>query len=249
MKHFALLIATALTLTACSAPSSSQGPNDPLETVNRKTYEANVEIDRAVIKPVATAYGTVVPDPLRKGLSNVSDTLGLPGVVINDILQFKLGDALHNTTRFALNATLGLAGLLDPASDIGLEERDSDFGETLHTWGFGEGAYLVLPVYGSSTTRDTVGLIADFALDPLGTVLDPAVSTAATGLQVAQIADTRYRYSDIYESIIYDSADGYAQLRLTYLDRRRFELGAAAPQEAGTSADNASYDIYEDFYE
>lgn len=249
MKQLAFIFATALTLSACASHTPSAGINDPNEAQNRATYDSNIQLDRGVIKPVAVAYGTVVPDPVRKGLSNVSDTLSLPGTVVNNLLQFKLGDALHNTARFALNATLGVAGLLDPASEAGLEKRDSGFGETLHVWGFGEGEYIVLPVYGPSTNRDMVGLIVDIALDPLGSVLNPAASNAATGLKVADIVDTRYRYSDLYESVIYDSADGYAQLRLSYLDRRRFELGTPVSQDGLPSEDNPSYDLYEDFYE
>jgi phospholipid-binding lipoprotein MlaA len=249
VKKFALIFVTALTLSACASNGPATGINDPYEAQNRASYESNVRLDRNVIKPISVAYGTVVPDPVRKGLSNVSDTLGLPGTVVNNLLQFKLVDALHNTARFALNATLGFAGLFDPASEVGLDARDSDFGETLHVWGFGEGEYIILPVYGPSTNRDMVGLIVDIALDPVGTVLNSKASNIKTGLKVADIVDTRYRYSDIYESVIYDSADGYAQLRLSYLDKRRFELGTPTQLDGSVPADNPSYDIYEDFYE
>ena len=249
MKQLTLIFATALTVSACSSNVPATGINDPYETENRATHASNIQLDRGVIKPVATAYGTVVPDPVRKGLSNVSDTLGLPGTVVNNLLQFKLGDAAQNTVRFALNATLGVAGLFDPASEVGLTERESDFGETLHVWGFGEGDYVVLPVYGPSTQRDMVGIVVDIALDPLGSLVDPAIASAATPLKIADIADKRYRYSDLYDSVVYDSADGYAQLRLSYLDKRRFELGTAVAQDDTAPADNPSYDIYEDFYE
>jgi phospholipid-binding lipoprotein MlaA len=223
--------------------------HDPFEAGNRDVHETNIALDRQLVKPIAATYGTVVPDPVRRGLSNVSDTLGLPGVVLNDILQLQFGDALHNTARFAINATLGLGGLLDAASDGLIEERDTDFGETLHTWGFGEGAFVMLPLYGPSTTRDTVGLLVDIAFDPLGSALTPAASTAKTGLKVASLADTRYRYSDLYESVVYDSADSYTQLRLSYLDKRRFELGTPITQAGGEDAVSPTYDIYEDFYE
>lgn len=249
MKQLALIFATALTLSACSSHAPSVGINDPHEAQNRATHASNVQLDRGVIKPIAVAYGTVLPDPVRKGLSNVSDTLGLPGTVVNNLLQFKLGDALQNTARFALNATLGVAGLLDPASEVGLVERDTDFGETLHVWGFGEGEYIVLPIYGPSTNRDMIGLIVDIALDPLGAVVDPAIASASTPLKVADIVDKRYRYSDLYDSVIYGSADGYAQMRLSYLDKRRFELGTAVSQDDSDPANSPSYDLYEDFYE
>lgn len=249
VKQLILPVCMCLGLAACSTSREQVDIYDPYEAENRAAYDSNVKMDRALIKPVALAYGTAVPDPVRRGLSNVSSTLSLPGVVVNDILQLKFGDAVHNTARFVLNATLGLGGLFDPATDAGIEERDSDFGETLHVWGFGEGAFVMLPIYGASTTRDSIGIVVDFALDPLGPVLDPAAKHAKIALKVADIVDARYRYSDIYESIIYDSADGYAQLRLSYLDKRRFELGVPVTQDTDTPTTNPSYDIYEDFYE
>ncbi|WP_434289466.1 MlaA family lipoprotein [Celeribacter sp. SCSIO 80788] len=236
-------------LAGCAAAPQTGGINDPYEDVNRSWHETNVALDRAVIKPVSTAYGTVVPDPLRKGLSNVSDTLGIPGTVVNDVLQLRFGDALHNTARFAVNATVGIAGLFDPATGMGLEERDSDFGETLYTWGVGEGAYVVLPVYGPSTERDAFGLIVDMALDPVGNLLGNPEKSYKTGLKVADLADTRYRYSDLYESVLYDSADSYSQMRLTYLDNRRYELGTPIVAGAEGAEQATTYDIYEDFYE
>lgn len=237
-------------MAGCATPGPD-GIADPYEEVNRGWHDSNVALDKAVIKPVSTAYGTVVPDPLRKGFSNVSDTLGIPGTVVNDVLQLRFGDALHNTARFAVNATVGIGGLFDPATEMGLEERDSDFGETLYTWGVGEGAYVVLPIYGPSTERDSIGLLVDIALDPVGNLLGNPEKSYRTGLKVADVADTRYRYSDLYESVIYDSADGYAQMRLTYLDNRRFALGTPIISGGGEAADQsaAPYDIYEDFYE
>jgi phospholipid-binding lipoprotein MlaA len=236
-------------LAGCSGATNVSGINDPYEETNRSWYNASVALDRGVVKPAATAYGTVVPDPVRKGLSNVSDTLSIPGTVVNDVLQVQLGDAAHNTARFLVNATIGIAGLFDPATGMGLEARDSDFGETLHRWGVGEGAYVVLPLYGPSTERDMVGLIVDTALDPIGHVFGARENGYKTGVKVADRLDTRYRYSDLFDSVLYDSADGYAQMRLSYLDSRRFELGT--PIVAGDSAgdDAAAYDIYEDFYE
>lgn len=241
------LCLTVVGLAGCSTPMPN-GVHDPYEEANRKWHDTNIALDRAVVDPVSTAYGTVVPDPLRKGVSNVSDTLSLPGIVVNDVLQLQFGDALHNTGRLLVNATLGLGGLFDPATEMGLGERDSDFGETLHRWGVGEGAYVVLPLYGPSTERDAVGIVVDMVLDPVGSLLDKPESTYPTALKVADLADTRYRYSDIYEAVLYDSADSYTQMQLSYLDNRRFELGTALGADAAAE-EAASYDIYEDFYE
>lgn len=243
-------IAGVVFLAGCAAPNDGQGVHDPYEETNRAWHETNVALDRAAIKPVATAYGTVVPDPVRKSLANVSDTLSIPGAVVNDVLQLRFGDAVHNTARFAVNATVGIFGLMDPATGMGLEERDADFGETLQRWGVTEGAYVVLPVLGPSTERDGLGIIVDMALNPVGTLLGTEVADAKTGLKVAEMADKRYRYSDVYESVLYDSSDSYAQMRLTYLDKRRYELGDPLFKPTGEAEDaQQGYDMYEDFYE
>lgn len=246
-KSFALV--ALLAVAGCSTAPATDGIRDPYEEVNRSWHETNLALDKALIGPAATGYGTIVPDPVRKGLTNVSQTLGLPGAVVNNVLQLRLGDALHNTARFAVNATLGLGGLFDPASEMGLEERKTDFGETLYTWGVGEGAYVVLPVYGPSTERDAFGLVVDLAFNPVGYLLDPPESHYANGLKVVELADTRYRYSDLYESVLYDSADSYAQMRLSYLDKRRYELGTPIVAGEEAAEQTTTYDLYEDFYE
>ena len=240
-------VVAALMLSACSAPQSG-GINDPFEETNRRWHDTNVALDRALVGPVGKAYG-VVPDDLRQGVSNMSDTLSLPGMVINDVLQLRFGDALHNSARFVVNATMGIGGFFDPASSAGLPERESDFGETLARWGVGEGAYVVLPVMGPSTERDALGLVVDVMLDPLGPLLDPSQTRVRSVLKVGELADDRARYSDLYESVLYESADSYAQMRLTYLDNRRFTLGQGATQTTGEDTSGAAYDIYEDFYE
>lgn len=245
-KWASIVLIAVVGLSGCATPNAS-GINDPYEQNNRAWHDVNTGLDQALIGPASKTYGGV-PEPVRKGFTNVSDTLSLPGIVVNDVLQFQLLDALHNTTRFALNATLGIGGLFDPATAAGLEERDSDFGETLHVWGVGEGRYMVLPVYGPSTERDALGIAVDWVIDPLGSLLTPRQNQIKTALTVADLANSRVRYSDIYEGILYESADAYTQMRLTYLDNRRFELGrngATASQAESTE----TYDIYEDFYE
>ena len=232
-------------LTGCGAPNA-QGINDPFEETNRKWHETNLAIDRGLVGPAAKTYGLVPPE-LRASVSNVADTLSLPGVMVNDVLQLRFGDALSNGARLVLNATLGIGGLFDPATGMGLAKRDSDFGETLNVWGAGEGRYVVLPLLGPSTERDALGIMVDIALDPLGHVLDPSQMRARTGFKVLELADDRTRYSDLYESVLYGSADSYTAMRLTYLDKRRYDLGKG-DQVAGESA-GVAYDIYEDFYE
>lgn len=235
-------------LSGCAVPGEESGIRDPHEETNRRTHAFNLALDSSLTGPAANAYGSIVPEPVRDGLSNMADTVSTPSSVLNDLLQLRIEDAVHNSWRFAVNATFGVAGLFDPATAIGLEERESDFGETLHVWGVTEGNYLVLPLYGPSTERDGLGIIVDWVTDPVGQVVKAPESYALTGLKVVKLADDRYRYSDLIDGVLYESADSYSQLRLSYLDNRRFDLGqtVAADGEEGAAA---AYDIYEDFYE
>lgn len=239
---FVFSCVTALALAACSGPRDADGVYDPFEVNNRAHHETNKQLDKNLVKPVSQAYGTAVPAPVRAGVSNFAENLALPGMVVNDLLQLRLGDAASNTTRFLVNSTIGLAGLLDPADDIGLYARDSDFGETLHVWGVNEGAYVELPILGPTTERDMAGKVVDFVISPTRAFLPDELRQANTAASVADAANSRYRFSDTVDSVLYDSADSYAQARLLYLQNRRFELGQAA------GADAEYDDPYEDPY-
>ncbi|WP_212523771.1 VacJ family lipoprotein [Actibacterium sp. MT2.3-13A] len=227
-------------LTACTPPSGPGEINDPFEARNREVHEANKQLDRTFMRPGSQRYGRAVPKPVRAGIENFSDNLSLPGMVVNSVLQLRLDDAAWNAGRFLFNSTIGLAGVFDPASDIGITERKTDFGETLHVWGFREGAYLELPVLGPSTERDAIGKVVDIALNPIGSVLTyPEAEIAAAAGIAARVGD-RYDHSELIDSILYDSADSYAQARILYLQNRRFELGGSEEPDY--------YDPYEDPY-
>ncbi|MEO1364432.1 MAG: VacJ family lipoprotein, partial [Pseudomonadota bacterium] len=165
--------------------------------------------------------------------------LGEPSVAINSLLQGDLRGAGLSTVRFLTNSTLGIFGLADVAAEFKLPEHDTDFGETLHVWGVGEGAYLELPVLGPSTTRDTTGMVVDLFTNPLSYVIDEPERYYGTGAGVASGLSTRGRFTDTVDSILYESADSYAQARLIYLQNRRFELGADDP---GTDIDPFALD-------
>jgi len=115
---------------------------------------------------------------------------------------------------------------LDPATEMGLDERSSDFGETLHVWGVPEGAYVVLPMLGPSTERDAVGWVVDFAANPVSAFVDPPETDYVTGFKIAAMIGDRYEYSGIIDELLYESADSYTQARLLYLMNRRHELGS-----------------------
>lgn len=243
--YFMFALPLLIGLGACSTGVPDEnGVFDPYESANRQVHAFNRGLDSVILRPSSSVYGSVIPEPARDAVSNFSGNLDLPRVVLNDVLQFKLDDAVHNTFRFAVNSTFGIGGLFDPASDMGLTERDSDFGETLHVWGAGEGAYVELPAFGPSTERDAIGKAVDFVINPTRFVLDPPESHVATGATVAKLVGDRYDYSSFVDEILYESADSYAQGRLIYLLNRRFELGTTEAEPY-----NDPYlDPYEDPY-
>ena len=228
------LLGAVLLASACSTPSQPGGINDPYEVSNRKVHTFNKGVDRTIVRPASTAYGTVVPKPGRILISNFSDNLGQPSNVLNSLLQGRIEDAGHSTFRFAVNTVFGLGGLLDFASDMGLEDRGTDFGETLYVWGVPEGAYAEFPFVGPSTARHATGRVVDLLTNPLRGAAEAPDAAVRTAANVASGLDTRYRLSDTIDSILYDSADSYAQTRLIYLQNRRFELGVDA---SGTDLD------------
>lgn len=211
-------------LAGCTPAPPGGGVADPYEARNREVHAENVRVDRAVIRPVAEAYADVVPAPLRRGLSNAASNFGLPGTVLNDLLQFRPGDAVVNAARFAVNSTIGLGGLLDPAGQMGLAERPADFGQTLHVWGVREGAYLELPLLGPSTERNAVGRVVDAALNPTRLFLEDAGPVRAA-LGVARGLEYRNELAPMLDRVLDTSADSYAQARLGYIENRRFLIG------------------------
>ena len=135
--------------------------NDPLESYNRVMYSINDTVDSAILKPVSQGYDFIMPLIVSKGISNFFSNLDDINVVLNDLLQFKLMQAVHDTSRFAINSTVGLLGVVDIASNYGFKKHNEDFGQTLGVWGLNTGPYIVLPLFGPSDLRDTIGLIGD----------------------------------------------------------------------------------------
>ena len=253
--RFAALVVVAGLLSACAASPNATGINYPFEPANRKVHAFNKGVDRALVGPASKGYG-IVPEPVKRAVGNVADTLDLPGDIVNNLLQLRLADAGQNSLRLAVNLTFGLGGLIDISTEAGMPGKPTDFGETLHVWGVGEGPYIELPLAGPSTARDTVGMLADIALNPVRLALPTKEANAATILKLFSRLGDRDRFSETVDSLLYESADSYAQARLLYLQNRRFQLGKAAG-EAGTSddgfidpyADGASDDAFIDPYE
>lgn len=233
----AALLILSLVLAACARPEPGAEFNDPHEAQNRAVHADNVAIDR-MLGGGRPNKRPLLPKPVAEGLANFADNLGMPRAALNSVLQGRPGPALQNTARFVLNTTVGIGGIFDPATAVGLYEEDTDFGETLHVWGAPEGAFLVLPVAGPTTERDLFGKVVDFVIDPLNGVFpEPDKYYVAAAKVGGKIAD-RQRYSDVIDDILYNSADSYAQMRLLYLQNRHYELGIEAEV----------FDPYEDPY-
>lgn len=245
-----LPIVALLLLAACAAQTSSdpEAINDPFEAGNRRVHAFNKGVDSTLIRPLTGGKDKDEPAEKDGGaggamgvLANVGSNLSLPGKVLNNILQGRPKPALQNSARFLVNSTLGLGGLHDPAgNEFALTEVDTDFGETLHVWGVPEGAYLELPVLGPSTMRDATGKVVDLVIDPLDYWLDEDEYWGTFALRVMSKAGERARFGDTVDSVLYESADSYSQLRLIYLMHRRHELS-----QGGASEDPYVIDPYE----
>lgn len=224
----AALLAAGL-LSACATPPPEQRASgevfDPYEDMNRKTHAFNVAVDKAFFRSASKGYSKIVPDPMLDSVGYFSDNLSMPSVFVNSLLQGDVRQAGVAALRFVINSTVGFAGLADPSTDFGIAQADTDFGETLYTWGFGEGAYVELPLYGPSTARDSIGVIADFFTNPLTFAPQRPIENIGVITWVLDQMGNRGRYSETVDSILYDSADSYAQARTIYLQNRRFELG------------------------
>lgn len=209
---FGLLLA-ALTGSVASAQAVNI---DPWQSFNRPVYRFNKAFDTVLIRPLALAYRDYLPGAARLGVRNFYQNLDEINVVVNDVLQFKFRQALGDSGRFVINTTVGVGGLFDPATALGLRKHYEDFGQTLGFWGVGDGGYLMLPILGSSTLRDTVGMIPDIFFNPLRLVTDGKLRT---GLVLLDMVDTRSSYFAA-ESMI--RGDEYVFVRNAYMQRREY---------------------------
>lgn len=223
------MAAALVVLAACTPMDQAQvgddGTFDPYEERNRKNHAFNLSLDKALVRPVGVGYAAAVPQPVQTGIGNFGSNLSEPSSFVNHVFQADIEGAGTNFFRFLLNSTLGVAGLFDVASAVGIPEDESDFGHTLHVWGAPEGAYLELPALGPSTERDAAGKFVDLFTDPLSYVLPKPEKYVGTAARAADAVGSRGRFADTVDSVLYESADSYGQTRLFYLQNRRFELG------------------------
>lgn len=221
---------------------------DPWENWNRKVFAFNEKLDEAVLKPVATAYAELVPSPVRTGIDNFFGNIGDAWSSVNLFLQGRFKAGVEQGMRFAVNSTLGLAGVLDIATEAGLEKNSQDFGKTLGHWGMGTGAYIVWPVFGPSSVRDSLALPLDWQASPAVVFDDGRNKVLITSLNVVNARANFLRAGQMLEGIALDKytfyRDAYLQRRGSFDDDDEVEVlvpgnGASAPAD-GASAPAAA---------
>ena len=224
MNKLYSLAASTRAVLACvagamlAAGCASTNPQDPLEGFNRGVFAFNEAADKVVIKPLAQGYDTVVPLPGKVVVSNFFSNVGDPWIALNNLLQGKPRDALSDIGRFLINSTIGILGTFDVASEIGLEKHNEDAGQTFGRWGAGEGAYVVWPIIGPRTLRDSVGFLVDGYADPVWYVSDVSTRNSLAGLR---FVNARAQLLPLDKTVSEAALDKYAYVRNAYLQRRR----------------------------
>lgn len=215
-------------LSACATlPPGERDPRDRFERTNRAVYRFNDSLDRHIARPLAKGYVKAVPRPVRSGVSNFFNNLFYPTVIVNDLLQAKLKSFASDTTRLVVNTTIGIGGLFDPASQIGLPAGDEDFGQTLGKWGVPSGPYVVLPIWGPSSVRDTVGFVGDQFTDPKTYLNNIYWSLGLGGLS---LLDRRAELLAT-DDVLAKAYDPYVFIRNAYLQRREYQVKDGAPSD------------------
>jgi phospholipid-binding lipoprotein MlaA len=214
----ALVLLVALAGCATVPPNAGQDPRDPLESFNRQVFEFNEGLDKVVLKPLAQVYDKVLPVPVQECLSNGFSNLREPSNALNNLLQGKAAEAASDVCRFAVNTTVGLLGCFDVASRMGLEKHREDFGQTLGVWGLGNGPFLVLPLFGPSTIRDTAGIGVETVLDVNFWLENVSVRNTIFGVRTVNFRHELLKADDLISEA---ALDKYTFVRDGYLQRRR----------------------------
>jgi phospholipid-binding lipoprotein MlaA len=234
MKRWFTNLAIAVLLGGASGCATvGSDPRDPFETFNRHMYTFNEGLDQDVLKPIATAYKEVVPGPVRTWVRNFFSNLGDLWIGANNLLQGKPGEAIVDWARFAFNSTWGVLGINDVATEMGLEKHDEDFGQTLGRWGMEDGNYHVWPIFGSRTSRDTLGTVVDWFGDPVYYVDKGSVRLTARGVRLVSNRADLLDASRILEEA---ALDKYVFQRDAYLQRRRSQIYDGNPPRAAREA-------------
>jgi phospholipid-binding lipoprotein MlaA len=226
LKSAVLVVALSGLLGGCA---TSGNPKDPIEGFNRAMYGLNDALDTVLIKPVAQGYDAVLPNPVRTGVTNFFGNIADLFIGVNNLLQGKPDQAVSDIGRVLVNSTIGILGVIDWATDMGMEKHEEDFGQTFGRWGVGDGAYVVLPFFGPRTVRDTAGLIVDSAVDPVGHVDHVPTRNTLLALRVVDIRADLLPADKVIEEA---ALDKYSYIRDGYLQNRHSQIhDGNAPRE------------------
>lgn len=241
-----ILCALGMSMTACSTVTKvktkalatlekvsettgiGNNPDDPLEGFNRSMFNFNESLDASVLKPTAQAYQAVTPDFVQTGVGNFFSNIGDVWTAVNNVLQGNIGDGVNDLLRFGINTTMGLGGLIDVASAGGMPKHRADFGQTLGVWGVPAGPYVVLPILGASTLRDTIATPVDFKGDILYSQSSVAVRNSTS---VLKVIDKRASALDAVNLIEEAALDKYVFIRGAYLQRRESQISAGKKED------------------
>jgi phospholipid-binding lipoprotein MlaA len=238
-------ISASMLLTGCAqVPPDKEDPRDPLQSLNRPIYDFNMDVlDAYVLRPVAVGYTKVTPQPVRSGLVNATNNLDAPIDATNSLLQGKVSNSGVNVARFLVNSTVGIFGIFDVASEIGLVEETEDFGQTLGVWGVSDGAYLMFPGYGPSTVRNASGDVMDAVVLPSLSLGTPVT----LGKWVIKVLEARASLIP-QEALLNESLDPYLFLKDVYFQRQLYELydgNPPLPKVEKSTEEKANDDFFE----
>jgi phospholipid-binding lipoprotein MlaA len=235
VKRCAAVLATcaaAANLTGCA--TTANNPRDPFEGFNRAMFSVNEGID-VVVKPVAEGYDAVVPGPVKTGIGNFFGNVADVWIAVNNLLQGKITEGASDTGRVLVNSTVGIAGLIDVASHLGLEKHAEDFGQTLGRWGVGEGPYLYWPFLGPRNVRDTFGFAVDGLADPIEHIHPVATRNTLTGVRIIDLRASLLPADKVIEAAAFDK---YSYIRNAYFQMRRDAVYDGNPPPLDDDDDN-----------
>lgn len=213
---------SVLLVSGCASVPDNAGsdPADPWEAMNRQTFAFNSAVDMVLIRPIAKGYQFITPKPVREGITRVFQNTMEPSNAVNNVLQGKVEDGILSIFRLMINSTVGVLGIFDVAKQVDIERKPEDFGQTLAVWGVPNGPYLILPIWGPSNVRDTVGLVPEIALDPNTYITQDWFRWPWWGAKFINTRERLLPFTDMLENTV----DPYIAMRNAYLQRRQSEV-------------------------